>query len=187
MYKRPPPGTPGESDWPGGRNRPGGDSRPRTMRDSGPDRERDRQRWFRGDPRITPPPESPGAQALGRNQITDGGISTSRETLARWFARLQLLDLSENRLTRYGIGILDAARGGCDVTLDVSRNVQAAGGGEMPVCVGEFMSGVLSDVTGLAEAAELRRRVRIQRCGPGIARTQRAENFSSCRWAIRSA
>jgi len=92
---------------------------------------------------------------VGRNQVTDAGVVALRETLPALLGRLRVLDLSENRLTRYGIGILDAARGDRPVALDVSGNVQAVAGAA-PVPVGEVVPDVLR---GAAEAAELRRRV----------------------------
>jgi hypothetical protein len=74
-------------------------------------------------------------------------------------ARLRSLDLSGNRLTRYGIGILEAARGESGAALDVTGNVQAATGGEVPVPVGRVVPAVLRGMAEAAEAAELRRRV----------------------------
>ena len=46
---------------------------------------------------------------LARNQITDAGIAEVRALLPALFARFRVLDLSANRLTRLGIGILQSA------------------------------------------------------------------------------
>jgi len=70
---------------------------------------------------------------LSRNQITDTGARATREVFERWFHQLRLFDLSGNRLTRHGLGILQAAAAGLPVTLDLSGNVQTATGGEGPV------------------------------------------------------
>jgi hypothetical protein len=96
---------------------------------------------------------------VGRNQITDAGIVALRPILQGLFDRFRVLDLSENRLTGYGVGLLEAARGDRAAALDVSGNVQTAAGGEAPVPVGEVVPGVLRGVPGMVEAAELRRRV----------------------------
>jgi len=92
---------------------------------------------------------------LGGNLITDAGITAVRALLPKWLDRLRVLELSDNRLTRHGIGALHAARGESGVVLDVSGNVQSAGS-DVPVPVGEVMPGVLR---GVEEAAELRRRI----------------------------
>ena len=81
-------------------------------------------------------------------------------------ARLRVLDVSENRLTSFGLGILKAARGDHPITLDVSGNVQTASG-SAPVPVGEIVPGVLRDVADAAEAAELRRRITHPATRPG--------------------
>ncbi|MFO0823156.1 MAG: TIGR02996 domain-containing protein [Gemmataceae bacterium] len=93
---------------------------------------------------------------LGGNQITDAGVTSMRRHLPALLARLRVLDLSENRLTKYGIGVLLASRGESGVEPEVSGNVQSANDGEPPVAVGEVMPDVLRN---LAEAAELRRRI----------------------------
>lgn len=93
---------------------------------------------------------------LGGNQITDAGVTGMRRLLPTLLARLHLLDLSENRLTKYGIGLLQTARGDSGVDPDVSGNVQSANDGETPVAIGEVTQDV---VRNLAEAAELRRRI----------------------------
>jgi hypothetical protein len=93
---------------------------------------------------------------VGSNQITDAGVTGVRRHLPALLLRLRLLDLSENRLTKYGIGVLLASRGEARVEPDVSGNVQSANDGEPPVAVGEVMPDVLRN---LAEAAELRRRI----------------------------
>ncbi len=93
---------------------------------------------------------------IGGNQITDAGVAAARNALPALMARLRLLDLSGNRLTRHGIGMFHAARGDSGVVLDVSANVQTLSAGEAPVMVGQVVTGVLEEV---AEAAELRRRI----------------------------
>ena len=93
---------------------------------------------------------------LARNRITDAGLSAVRSRLPALLKQLRLLDLSGNRLTRYGIGLLHAARGESGVVLDVSNNVQASAGGEVPVAVGDVVSDVFRRVD---EAAELRWRI----------------------------
>lgn len=93
---------------------------------------------------------------LARNQITDAGLSAVRQHLARLMARLRSLDLSGNRLTRHGFGLLHGARGESGVLLDLSGNVQSSVGGEAPVRVGDVVPEVLQ---GVAEAAALRRRI----------------------------
>ncbi len=96
---------------------------------------------------------------LGHNQITDAGLMTLRDRLPSLFARLRVLDLSGNRLTRFGLGLLESARGEARTLLDVSGNVQTSAGGEAPVPVGRVVPEVLRGVTEVAQAAELRRRV----------------------------
>ena len=103
---------------------------------------------------------------LGRNKITDDGIVAVRDALPSLMTRLQVLDLSENRLTRYSQGILEAARGERSVALDVSGNVQTASG-SVPVPVGEIVPDVLREVAYVAEAAELRRRITHPATRPG--------------------
>jgi uncharacterized protein (TIGR02996 family) len=83
---------------------------------------------------------------LGQNQITDHGALAIREVSERLFGQLRLLDLSGNRLTRFGLGVLQTAKGMHPLTLDLSENVQPATGGEVPVPVADVL-------------AELRRRV----------------------------
>jgi uncharacterized protein (TIGR02996 family) len=88
------------------------------------------------------------------NLISDAGIAASRPALSTLMERLLVLDLSDNKLTRYGIGLLETARNNQAVRIDLSRN--GAVSGENPVPVGD----VLPDVfRGVAEATELRRRV----------------------------
>lgn len=93
---------------------------------------------------------------LARNQLTDAGVAACIPLLDKLFARLRLLDLSGNRLTRVGIGTLAMLRGDRAVQVDVSGNVQAATAGDAPVAVSDVLSGVLD---GVAEAARLKRRV----------------------------
>jgi hypothetical protein len=101
---------------------------------------------------------------LARNQITDGGVVAIRPVLPALLSRLRLLDLSENRLASYGMGLLKEARGELPVTIDVSGNVQSTAA---PVPLGAVVPDVLRDVAEAAEAAELRRRVAHPRTRPG--------------------
>jgi uncharacterized protein (TIGR02996 family) len=103
---------------------------------------------------------------LGRNQISDAGLVVLRDALPGLLARFRFLDLSENRLTRYGMGLLEAARGNLPVMLGLSGNVQV-GAAQAPVPVGEVVPGVLREVAEAAEAAELRRRIAHPRLRPG--------------------
>lgn len=96
---------------------------------------------------------------LAANQISDAGLVAVRDGLPSLFARLRYLDLSTNRLTRYGLGLLEAARGDRATVIDTSGNVQAAIGGEAPVPVGRVVPEVLRGMSEAADAAELRRRV----------------------------
>jgi uncharacterized protein (TIGR02996 family) len=93
---------------------------------------------------------------LARNQITDAGVSAARDLLAPFFDRLQVLDLSGNRLTRYGLGLLHALRGERPVRLETAENVQAAASGDAPVAVSDLLPDVMQSV---AEAARLRHRI----------------------------
>ncbi|MCE9568297.1 MAG: TIGR02996 domain-containing protein [Planctomycetes bacterium] len=93
---------------------------------------------------------------LSGNQITDAGMSAVRGHLPELMARLRVLDLSDNRLTRYGIGVLHGARGDSGVHLKLTGNVQASDGGEVPVAIGDVTSAALR---GMREAAEMRRRI----------------------------
>lgn len=101
---------------------------------------------------------------LARNQLTDAGIISHREHLDRLFDRLQVLDLSQNRLTRLGLSVLADVRGDRPVQIDVSQNVQSTLPGDAPVAVAELVPGVLN---GVAEAARLRHRVANPRQQPG--------------------
>ena len=96
------------------------------------------------------------ALRLGRNQLTDNGVSACCELFGRLFEHLQFLDLSGNRLTRVGMGILSARPGAHAVHIDVSGNVQSAVAGDAPVAVAGLLDGLLD---GVAEAALLKRRV----------------------------
>jgi uncharacterized protein (TIGR02996 family) len=104
---------------------------------------------------------------LGGNQITDAGLVSIRHNLPALFSKLRSLDLSENRLTRYGQGLLEAAKGDAATILDLSGNVQTSVGGEAPVPVGRVVPEVLRGVTEVADAAELRRRVAHPTMRPG--------------------
>jgi uncharacterized protein (TIGR02996 family) len=102
---------------------------------------------------------------LGRNQITDAGLLAIRESLPSFLARLRLLDLSENRLTRYGMGVLEAAKGELPVTLELSGNVQVGTGSGQG---GDGAPGRSeNEAIDAAEAEELRRRVAYPRMRPG--------------------
>lgn len=96
------------------------------------------------------------ALKVARNQIPDAAVFGLREVLPGFLARLRLLDLSDNRLTNSGIGVLRTARGDRPLNLEVSGNVQTPIGGEAPVPVGDVVPGILDEV---AAAAALRRRV----------------------------
>jgi uncharacterized protein (TIGR02996 family) len=104
---------------------------------------------------------------LAGNQITDAGVTATRDALPALFARLRVLDLSGNRLTRFGIGLLKTARGDATTALDLNENIQASIGGEAPVRVGDVVPGVLGDIAEVAQAAELRRRVSHPAARPG--------------------
>ncbi|HSQ54466.1 MAG TPA: hypothetical protein VLM40_01875, partial [Gemmata sp.] len=96
---------------------------------------------------------------LARNQITDAGIVAVRDALPGLFRKLRVLDLAGNRLTRFGIGILEKARGSSATRLDTTENIQVSAGGEAPVALGEVVPGVLRGVADAAEAAALKHRV----------------------------
>jgi uncharacterized protein (TIGR02996 family) len=96
---------------------------------------------------------------LGGNQITDAGVVAVRDALPGLFRRLRVFDLPNNRLTHFGIGELQRARGDSATALDVKENIQVSAGRESPVALGEVVPGVLRDVAEVAQAAALRRRV----------------------------
>ncbi len=93
---------------------------------------------------------------LARNQFTDASVIACREAFDRLFAHLRFLDLSGNRLTRSGMGVLTAIRGERTVHIDVTGNVQSAVAGHAPVAVSDVLPGVLD---GVAEAALRRRQI----------------------------
>ncbi len=93
---------------------------------------------------------------LARNQITDAGATAARKAFDRVFAHVRHLDLSGNRLTRVGMGVMAAVRGDRAVHIDVTGNVQSATAGDAPVAVSDVLPGVLD---GVAEAALLKRRI----------------------------
>ncbi|HEY1190727.1 MAG TPA: TIGR02996 domain-containing protein [Gemmata sp.] len=92
------------------------------------------------------------ALRLARNQITDAFALACHEHLDQLFDRLHTFDLSANRLTRRGLNVLGAIRGGRRVHIDVSQNVQSAPFGDAPVAVSDLLPSVL-------DAARLRHRV----------------------------
>ena len=96
------------------------------------------------------------ALRLGRNQLTDAGVAACREPFDRSFNHLRYFDLSGNRLTRVGMGILTTLRAGRVIQVDVSGNVQSAAAGDAPVAVSDVLNGVLDGVT---EAVRLKRRI----------------------------
>ncbi len=96
------------------------------------------------------------ALRLGRNQLTDNGVIACCDLFDKLFKHLQFLDLSGNRLTRVGMGVLSARLGSQAVQIDVSGNVQSATAGDAPVAVSGLLDGLLD---GVAEAALLKRRV----------------------------
>jgi hypothetical protein len=69
------------------------------------------------------------------------------------------LDLSDNQLHSYGCRILELAKKGSEVILDLKGNHQAFAGGETPVSVADVVQGVLHGVTQISDVDELRRRV----------------------------
>jgi uncharacterized protein (TIGR02996 family) len=93
---------------------------------------------------------------LGGNQLNDTGVRNTRELFDPLFDRLSVLDLSGNRLTRLGLGVLAALRGDRPVRVEVTGNVQSASGGDAPVAVSDVLPGLLDVV---AETARLRQRV----------------------------
>jgi hypothetical protein len=93
---------------------------------------------------------------LARNQLTDAGIIAVRELYDALLDHVQLLDLSGNRLTRRGLGVLDTVRGHRAVRLETADNVQSAASGDAPVAVSDIMPEVMQ---GVAEAARLKHRV----------------------------
>jgi uncharacterized protein (TIGR02996 family) len=93
---------------------------------------------------------------LARNQLTDAGVIAARELFESLLGRVQLLDLSGNRLTRFGLGVLDAIRGERPVRLETADNVQSAPSGDAPVAVSDLMPDVME---GVAQAARLRHRI----------------------------
>ncbi|MCI0703041.1 MAG: TIGR02996 domain-containing protein [Planctomycetia bacterium] len=93
---------------------------------------------------------------LGRNQLTDAGMIATRELFDQLFNHLALLDLSGNRLTRVGLGVLAAHRGDRPVRIEVSGNVQSPTGGDAPVAVSDVLTTLIDSV---AEAARLKHRV----------------------------
>jgi uncharacterized protein (TIGR02996 family) len=106
---------------------------------------------------------------LARNQITDAGVGALRDSLPLLLARLKLMDLSENRLTRYGQRLVEDAQrnsGGARAVVDFTGNVQSTAG-PAPVPLGAVVPDVLREVAEANEAAELRRRVAHPRLRPG--------------------
>jgi uncharacterized protein (TIGR02996 family) len=93
---------------------------------------------------------------VGRNQITDGGILGSHDLFVSLFERIRLLDVTGNRLTRYGLSVLHAARNGRPVQLEMTDNVQSPAAGDAPVAVSDLMPDLMH---GVAEAARLRHRI----------------------------
>ncbi|QJW98924.1 TIGR02996 domain-containing protein [Frigoriglobus tundricola] len=93
---------------------------------------------------------------LGHNQLEDRGVSAARALFDALFDRVQVLDLSCNRLTRYGMSILSDVRNGRPVRVEVGGNVQAAPPGYAPVAVSDLVPGLLN---GIEAAHQLRHRV----------------------------
>jgi uncharacterized protein (TIGR02996 family) len=107
---------------------------------------------------------------LGRNQISDVGVRAARHRLPILLAGLRSLDLSGNRLTRHGLGLLQTARGESKVQIDLAENVQTPEAGNAPVRVGDVMPGILE---GVAEAAALRHRISHPRALPAERQQER--------------
>lgn len=93
---------------------------------------------------------------LARNQLTDAGITAARDLYDALLDRLQLLDVSGNRLTRFGLGVLHSLRGQRPVRLEDAENVQPPPAGDAPVAVSDLMPDVME---GVAQAARLRHRI----------------------------
>ena len=93
---------------------------------------------------------------LGRNQLTDHGIFAAHELLDSLFDRLDLLDVSNNRLTRLGLNTLSMLRGERAVRLEDAGNVQSSPTGDAPVAVSDLMPHLME---GVAEAARLKQRI----------------------------
>lgn len=93
---------------------------------------------------------------LARNQLTDAGIIAARELYEALLDRMQVLDVSGNRLTRFGLGVLNSLCGERGVRLETADNVQSAPSGDAPVAVSDIMPDVME---GVAQAARLRHRI----------------------------
>jgi uncharacterized protein (TIGR02996 family) len=93
---------------------------------------------------------------LGHNQLTDAGVVAAHDRFDALFNRLRALDVSRNRLTRLGLGLLAAIRGDRPVRIDDAGNVQSIRRGDAPVAVADLLPDLLD---GVADAARLRRRI----------------------------
>jgi uncharacterized protein (TIGR02996 family) len=93
---------------------------------------------------------------LARNQLTDGGVLAAHDLLDALFDHVHTLDLTNNRLTRFGLNMLSMLRGKRPVDIEDAGNVQSIHGGDAPVAVSGLVDGLLDNV---AEAARLRHRV----------------------------
>lgn len=93
---------------------------------------------------------------LARNQFTDNGLVACRDLFDALFNHLQMLDVSSNRLTRFGLGVLDDIRRQRPVRLERADNVQSPPPGDAPVAVADLMPGLMQ---GVAEAARLKHRI----------------------------
>lgn len=92
---------------------------------------------------------------IARNQLTDNGINAARKLFDSLFNHVQLLDVSGNRLTRYGLNVLNSIRGDRPVRLETADNVQSATAGDAPVAMPDILPDVMRSV---AEAARQRNR-----------------------------
>jgi hypothetical protein len=96
------------------------------------------------------------ALRLARNQLTDNGVAAVHDVFDSLFDRLQLLDVSGNRLTRLGLALLEAIRGSRPTRMERADNVQAAPPGDAPVAVSDLLPDLME---GVAEALRLKHRI----------------------------
>jgi uncharacterized protein (TIGR02996 family) len=74
---------------------------------------------------------------LAWNQLTDPGVVSARDLFATLFDRLQLFDVSHNRLTRQGLSVLFDLAASRPVRVEDAGNVQSISKGDAPVAVSE--------------------------------------------------
>ena len=95
---------------------------------------------------------------VGSNQISDNGIVRLRQQWPRVFEQFRAFDVSDNRLTNYGINQLKSFNVRGLVALDVTRNVQT-GSDSAAAASGSDRTDARPAVDDVAAAAELRHRV----------------------------